>query len=501
MDASYYFATGQIISSGKSLTEPFLWNYLNDPQALANPLFSYWMPIPGLLAGLSLFVSGSTKFWVARIPFILFASLIPLLCAIFTSKFSQRPVIIWLSAGFGLVSGYYLPYLTITETFTPFFIFGAAFFAVSYRLLEETGSEKKKRWQLILLGGIAGLMHLTRADGILWIFGAFLIALFIENPKKNKILFVLWIKDILWISAVYILVMSGWFIRNLVVYRNLFPVGTNLSFWMTEYNDLFIYPASSLTWERWWNSGLANILALRIQAITTNVGDLVGVVGEIVLFPFILVGIWQLRKKKLIQFSLIMLLGVFCLMSLVFPFAGARGGFFHSTSAFQVLFWSIAAFGFEKSIECLARVRKWKVERAIPLLGATLFACVLVISTIALGTKVLGVGNSQESWEAQRDQFLKIESFLNTSENDLSSGIMVNDSPGYYVSTGRQAIQQTNCDIKSTQEVMQKFGTRYLVIGKEHTSPLGELYKNPGNQSGFILIGEIEGNYIYEYQY
>ena len=50
MDADYYYASGLRIANSGSWSEPFIWNYLGDPQGLPHPAFSYWMPLAEALS-------------------------------------------------------------------------------------------------------------------------------------------------------------------------------------------------------------------------------------------------------------------------------------------------------------------------------------------------------------------------------------------------------------------------------------------------------------------
>src|ERR1044071_5600910 len=43
MDADYYFSGGVQLAEGHGFTEPYLWNYLDDPVSLPHPSHTYWM--------------------------------------------------------------------------------------------------------------------------------------------------------------------------------------------------------------------------------------------------------------------------------------------------------------------------------------------------------------------------------------------------------------------------------------------------------------------------
>jgi hypothetical protein len=83
MDAEYYYVGGRLLAEGRGFWEPFLWNYLDDPMALPHPAFTYWMPLPALVAMLGMRLMGSVAFVWARLPFMVLAALtVPLLCLI-----------------------------------------------------------------------------------------------------------------------------------------------------------------------------------------------------------------------------------------------------------------------------------------------------------------------------------------------------------------------------------------------------------------------------------
>ena len=81
MDADYYFGGGLQLARGHGFTEPYLWNYLADPQTRPAPSHAYWLPLASLLAAAGMWLSGQTTYAAARIGFILIAALVPPLTA------------------------------------------------------------------------------------------------------------------------------------------------------------------------------------------------------------------------------------------------------------------------------------------------------------------------------------------------------------------------------------------------------------------------------------
>jgi len=58
MDADYYFAGGIQLANGNGFTEPYLWNYLDDPAGLPPPSHTYWMPLASIVSALGMWITG-----------------------------------------------------------------------------------------------------------------------------------------------------------------------------------------------------------------------------------------------------------------------------------------------------------------------------------------------------------------------------------------------------------------------------------------------------------
>ena len=67
LDSDYYFAGGLQLADGEGFTEPFLWNYLDDPEGLPHPSHTYWYPLSSMLAAASMDLTGQHTYTAARI--------------------------------------------------------------------------------------------------------------------------------------------------------------------------------------------------------------------------------------------------------------------------------------------------------------------------------------------------------------------------------------------------------------------------------------------------
>ena len=214
MDAEYYFAGGQRLAHGDGFTEPFLWNYLDEPAGIPHPSHSYWMPLASILVYLSLKLGGSLSFSYGRFSFILIAACLSPLTAAMAYRFTLRQGAAWLAGVLALLPVFYLAYLPTSDTFACYMVLGGIW------LLIANGPVYLKKWPSFniapfLLGLISGLMHLARADGLVWFGVSVVAALWLYEPPTTRP----WGVRLRRCGACllgYLLVMGPWLVRNQV---------------------------------------------------------------------------------------------------------------------------------------------------------------------------------------------------------------------------------------------------------------------------------------------
>src|SRR3990172_57125 len=410
MDAYYYFGGALQLARGQGFTEPYVWNYLSQlAPALGEvwrggPSHLYWMPLTSLVVAPFIALAGADSanaalFRAAQIPLIVSASLLPLLSyaiAVLTTGLRRHALA---AAMLTVFSGYYVSFWSNTDSFA---LYGLT--AGSALLVSALAAQHRSSRGCFAAGLCAGFAHLTRADG-LFVFLVALCALKhaslhdappLTAPASR--LTNLPITNYLSLTFGYLLIMLPWLIRNLIVVgapppppprppplpnlpipnsppppsgsplimppwliRNLIVVGAPLApggsraLWLTEYNDLFNYPADSLTLSRYLATGWGSILAGKGWALKTNLSRLIGEQGLLVASPFIVIGLWRLRRAPLYAPALIYFLLLFGLMTFVFTFPGPRGGLFHSGAALLPFFFPAAVVGLDASVEAGAR--------------------------------------------------------------------------------------------------------------------------------------------------
>jgi len=497
MDADYYFAGGYRLARGEGLSEPFLWNYLDDPAGLPHPSHAYWMPLASFLAaaGVWLLAKGATvplaAFAAGRLGFILVAACLPPLTARLAHNFGGRRSVAWLAGLLACCSGFYWPYLPTSDTFGLYMLLGGIWLWVA----AEQNWRKGNWLRPAVLGALAGCMHLARADGLLWLavsLGA-AYSLCGGNFRRRGLSLGLCL-------AGYLLIMGPWMARNWFTFGTLLSPGGLRALWFTAYDELYAYPATLLTPERWWASGLAAIGRARLWALGLNVQTALFVQGEIFLGPLAFAGLWRLRRMSNVRWAVAAWLLTGLVMTVAFPYAGARGGFFHSGAALQPLIWAAAPIGLEAFVSWGTRRRGWQARPAMAMFGV---ACVLLAATVtgmAAARRLGGDTALTPAWDASTRHYQQLEQTLVTMGVAPQLVVMVNDPPGYYVATGRWTVANPNGDVETQLAVAWRYGVAYILLEADHPRALNALYEQPADVAALDYLVTVAGTHVFGVQ-
>lgn len=495
MDAEYYFIGGSNLAQGNGFIENILWNYLEDPIGIPHPSHGYWMPLASILAAFGLIVAQSEQFAAAQFVFILIGSLLPPLTTYLCFQLTKDLASAILAGGLAILSGFYLPFMTTSDTFAIYAVFGALFFIV---LSEPLIS--RRFLAPIAIGLIAGLMHLARTDGVLWLGFGLLGVIgstdlrYVAGKKKAKA----YLEGCILVIGGYLVIMGPWFFRNLQVFNSPLAPGGSFSLWILNYDETFIFPAQQLTIERWLSSGLGAILEARRWAIGINLQRSIAEQGMIFLTPLILFGLWQYRKDQRIQLGIFAWLCTFSIMTFVFPYQGARGGFFHSSAALLPLLWSATTIGFDSILEWANRVRNWNIREARIVFSIAILCFTLFLTIFNGWSKFAKDGKGISAWEKNYITYQQAEAAINEFGAVNQEIVMTINPPGYYESTNRPAIAIPDGDILTMLEVANKYGAIYLVLEKDHPKGLDNLYRNPHLQiEGIKYLSSIDDTHLF----
>lgn len=495
MDADAYYAGGRQLAMGHGFTEQYLWNYLDDPVGLPHPSNAYWMPLASLLAAAGAIVFGPDSWSAARIGFLVVASCLPPLTAALAWSITGRRDLSITSGLLAVFPAFYLPFLPVTDTFGLYMLLGGLFFLLLFRP-GSTLSASSLLIPAFLLGVISGLMHLSRADGLLWLLMAMIAILFVmPKPQLNRSLSTFF--AILLGLAGYMLVMAPWFARNISTFEApLAPGGTKM-LWLTSYDQLFAFPSSQLTAAAWWRSGIVAILKARLWSLGLNLANTLAVQGEVFLLPLIGVGMWHMRKDRRIQLAGLAWLATLGAMTITFPFAGARGGFFHSGAALQTVWWVLAPLGLERLVAWGSRKRRWNMTQAGRIFRIGLIVLAILVTATVFWSRGLG-GNGGQVWEQENSAYSHIHDYLVAQGAAAGDVVMVANPPGYYLASGNPSIAVPDGNLDTLLTVAQKYHARYLVL-EAGSVPAGLLpvYADLQGRSDLIYMTDIEHTRIF----
>lgn len=460
MDACYYFTVAENLAKGNGLMEPFLWNYLDYPDRLPHPAFTYWMPLPSLLAWPFLKLLEKSYF-VARLPFIILASCLPIIsyrtAELLQEKTSEQgKAIPTLAAFLTIFSGFYVVYWPATDGFAPFALAGGLCLLLLGKLLED-GSPP-----LAFLAGVAaGLAHLTRADGFLLILP---VVFLLARPQKRRLA--------LCFLLAYLILISPWIARNVASLGVPLPTSGTKTVFLTNYDDLFSY-GKELSWRSYSAWGAKAITMSKLKAAWLNLQTALAVFLMVFLALPFAIGFKRLCALDLLKPFWLYALALFLTMTLVFSYPGPRGSFFHSGGALLPFTTSVSAIGLKFLSDSWAKMRKIAPEALWRLNYAAAIFLAILVSLFVL-YRALGPGQ----WNQRGEVYRQAEAWLRHNSSPEAI-VMVGDPPCFYYYSRRPSIVIPNGDVETALRVAKRYGASFMLLEPDHPRPLDSLYLNP----------------------
>ena len=486
LDSDYYFVGGLQLVEGKGFSEPFLWNYLDDPVGLPHPSHTYWYPLSSLLAALSMCLTGQHTYMAARIIFILIAACIPPMTAALAFDITGQRSQAVTSGLLAVFSVYYLPFMPVTDNYGPFMLLGGSILLLS---------KNQGRWTFLVMGSLAGLMNLARSDGLLWLGLVGLLSMWysteIDKPVVGKMGYFMLSGFLVVIG--YLLVMSPWYLRNVLTFGSIMPPGGSHILWLTNYNDTFAFPASQVNMQSWLDAGWAAALRVRFWALRMNLLNAFAAQGSILLFPFILIGLWHLRRDIRTKIATAGWSILLVVMTFIFPLAGARGGFFHAGAAFQPYWWALAPIGLYRMVDTLYRRNILTAAHAGKVLQGLLVVICALLSVVILQVRIL-----QPGWQPEEELYIKVEQFLTGQGANPDQIAIVRNPAGYYLVSGRPTIVMPPGGPDVILALAARYDAAYFVLEPEGVlEAYQQLYNQPDIIPNLEYLGEVEGARIY----
>ena len=454
-DAYYYLNAAARVAHGQGLTDAALWTYVGAPPGLPAPAFLYWMPFASLLEAVSVFVLGGIVgvFHAGQVPGLIGAVALSGIGYRLGLELGGTRRSALLAGVLTIFSGFFVPYWTNTDTFAVYAVVGS----LALWCIGRGRASGQTRWW-IAAGVLAGLAHLTRADGLLFVMALVIAALWghLRSVKDG------WRSAMIGVLA-YVLTMLPWAIRNLNEIGSVLPVGGFQSAWFSSYDQIASYPAGA-SLNDFLATGLGTMVQTRVTALTLNLQTFIAVEGLIVLTPLLLVALWRRRLEPKLGGLILYAFGLHGLMTLVFALPGMRGGLLHSAAALVPYWATLGIIGLDDVLKWAAKRRRWPLKQAQDFFGLALIAWAIFFSVL-VGTKLIG------SWNSANATYASIGAQL-----PLDAVVMVNDPPGFYYQTGLSAVVLPDSPPSVIPELTARYNVSYLVLDANRTEPFSSLY-------------------------
>lgn len=493
MDAYYYAVGAQQLASGQGFAEPFVWNYLNPPDGLPHPGYRYWMPLTavlgwlGIVAAQSIPFAAGSSFFALQVPFVLTSALLPVVAYEVAWDMTARRRHAWLAGLLAIFPGFYAHVLVLPDNFAAFALTGSLCLWAAGRGL----GNQRPLW-FGAAGLAAGFGHLTRADGLL-LLGVGLVAALLPrhqgqtrrlssegattpprnqtSPARNRD----WVQtastNTALLLAGYLLIMIPWFLRNWLVFGTPLPAAGTKTLFLTTYDDMFAY-GRPLTLQAYLAWGWQAILESKLEALLLNLQRLWVENFLIFLLPFSAVGLWQLRRRRLLWPFFLYLPLLFLVMTLGFTFPGMRGGLFHSGGALLPFLFAAAGPGLEGILRWVARrVPGWHVRNSWRVFGVGLVGLAAMVTGFAL----VRAGAFSGEWNQQDWGYADIGDWL-TEQGGDKAVVMVGNAPGFTWHTGHYAVAVPNEPLDTILLVADRYAARYLVLDSTRPRTTDALY-------------------------
>ena len=478
-DSYYHFNAASRLVSGDGLTDPYLWTYIGAPETLPAPSHRYWMPLTSLIAALGMSLAGAPgDYAAAQWPFALLLAGTALTGFWLGGRLGGGRRHAWIAGLLTLFSGFFTRFWGQTDTFAPYALVGSLCLVAIGQMqgartprrvsLRDNASRDPSntfrlplsmQWRggrgvrslYVLTGILAGLAHLTRADGLLLLLVGYAAALWPVRGEHYIAIVRRVLPGLVIMTLAYLLVMLPWFAYNVAVSGTPLPVGGTQAIWFREYNDLFNYPSDS-TPTTFFADGITPLFTTRWEAFTNNLATLIAVEGLVVMAPLMLLGLWLRRRDGFLRGFWIYALGLHLAMTLVFPFPGYRGGLLHSAAALIPWWAALGVAGLDDAVNWVARRRRqWRADSAKLIFSAALLAVAVFLSLSTGMANRVGTGMPRLYDDLRAD----------LPEN---ARLMINDPAALYYFTGMGGVVLPNESPDIIPEIARRYGVRYLLL-------------------------------------
>lgn len=470
MDASYTLHVGRNLAQGRGFVQDVVWNYLDGPLPIPQPSNSYWLPLPAMLAGLSMALLGDS-YRAAQIPFILLSLVPPLLAFYLARRIYARDDYAWMAGLLTAFSGFYTIYWNSPDNFTPF-----AVTAGLALLFLATGVMQGSAKHFLSAGIFAGLSQLARTDAILLLAAA--PCLMWLNRKREPRISVF--KALGALVVGFFLVLAPWLARNSLAFGSPFAPGGARTLWLLNYDEFFSYDVARLTLARYLEWGIGNILGSKFQALGFVSMVLLFGVWQLFLAPFAVIGFWKMRARVELQAAAIYLALLVLAMAFVFTFPATHGSMLHSATALIAYGMVAVPPGLDAVVGWVGKRRTtWNVPQAQQVFRAGMVGLAIIVSLFLYAGGVWippGKESLAPLWNARDIEYVEIDRTLDALGVPNDAPIITVDPPSFVNRTGRRSVYLPTENVDAIFQTAKQYGAQYMVLQYDKPATMVPLY-------------------------
>ena len=462
-DVYYHLNAANRLLSGQGLSDAYLWNYVNPPAALSGdwsvPSHQYWMPATTLLAAAGMAITGAHGSYAAgQIGFALAAWGLALIGFAVGARLGRTALLAWVAGLLTILSPFYAISWGAIDSTTPFAVTGAACLLVLGGLCAGSRFDRRAGWWWLAAGALAALSHLARPDGLVLLGVGGLTALIVA--WRNRAWRAVWLFMPLLLG--YLLVMAPWFARNQAALGTVLPSGGLEGAFYTEYDDLFAYPPNASLARFLDTLGPGGFVSTRLAAlfgndggvISGNFGTWLAVEGMIFLAPLMVIGLFRRWRDPFLWPFVLGALAIHAVMTLIFPFAGYRGGLLHSAGALVPFWAALGVVGLGDVVGWVSKRRRtWNARTATSVFAVGLVA--LAVLLLAL----LAVRPARTLPDGERTLYAQANAALPSGARVFTA-----DPPAFYYHTGRGGAVLPNSPPETLQTLSAQYDIGYALL-------------------------------------
>ena len=345
-DPNHYYNLALRLLEGHGFTIDYIWQYTVPPQSIAHPE-EHWMPFTAVLAAIPMLLFG-TDVRVALLPFILIASLLPILSYWGARQLDLSESAALFSAAALAVLPEFMLYSLRTDTVIP-----CAFFTCLSLLLLTHGIRHGGTFAFIGSGVMAGLAYLTRNDGIL-LMPTLVVTLLVYARWRKYVPEFHWRGAIL-VPVVALIVVAPWLMRNLQTIGTLGSPETRSMFFFTNHSDHYAFGRHFTLETMLAAQTPAEIVSKRLFEMAAAVKVMIesfDVVLPVAIIGGLLLLLMRRDRPRLLAIApaLILVFGVFIAYTVFIPYKAQAGSFKKAYMSLVPLLLPLGAYALERAI-------------------------------------------------------------------------------------------------------------------------------------------------------